>query len=192
MPTTPQKKLEIVKRRQQVAEFYLQSWTQAAIAEHLGLDQSTISDDLRAIRRDWRESTIRDFDLAQAEELQKTDRIEREAWAAWQRSQKPAQSAVMNGDGAGGATRKSVKNRDGDPRMLDLVLKCGVARRNLLGLDAPTRIAPVTPDGRNPYRLAVAQLSLDELRALKNVQTRILELNAEEENGQPEPESGHD
>ena len=44
MPTKPNKNLDILNRRQQVAHLYLQNWTQAQIAEQLGVGQPTISD----------------------------------------------------------------------------------------------------------------------------------------------------
>lgn len=172
MPLKSNKRLELVRRRQQIAELYLQGWTQTAIAERLTISQSMVSDDLKSIRREWRASAIRDFDLAQAEELQKLDRIEREAWAAWERSQKPAQSAVMDGAGAAQPTRKTIRTQYGDPRLLEVVLKCNAARRTMLALDPPMRIAPVMPDGQEPFRLAVASLNLNELRALKQLRDR--------------------
>lgn len=171
----------LAERRQQVAEFYLQSWTQAAIGQKLGISQPTVSLDLAVVRREWRESSIRDFDAAQEMELRKLDRVEREAWAAWERSQQPLQSAVISGDGAGKQARKAVRNRHGDLRALDTILKCIAARRAMLGLDAPTRIAPVMPDGQQPFRLAVAHLSVGELRALKRLRDRALSLSPEQE-----------
>jgi len=174
MPVTPRKKLSLVRRRQQIAEYYLKGWSQTAIAEQLQIGQSIVCADLQLIRREWRSSTIRDFDLAQATELQKIDRIEREAWAAWEQSQKPAQSAVIQGEGTDRPVRKSIRNQHGDARLLEVVLKCNVARRTMLALDPPMRIAPVTPDGQEPYRLAVASLDMADLRALKRLRERTL------------------
>src|SRR5712671_208116 len=110
MIVPPSKKLAILERRKQVADLYLQGWTQIAIAERLGVKQPTICEDLQGIRKQWRESAVRDFDLAREMELLKCDRVEREAWAAWERSQKPAQSAVVTGEGSGRErTTKSLK-----------------------------------------------------------------------------------
>jgi hypothetical protein len=44
----------------------------------------------------------------------------------------------------------------------------------LLGLYAPTKIAPTTPDGQEPFRLAVAQLTMEELRTLQRIQKSSL------------------
>jgi len=153
MPTKPNKKVERARRRQQVAELYVQGWNQYAIAAHLHICQTTVCFDLKALRKEWRESSIRDFDTLRELELKKLEHVEREAWAAWERSQKPLQSAVLNGDGSAARARKTVKNQHGDPRFLEQVQKCVAQRRALLGLDAPTLVAPVTPSG-DPIKLA--------------------------------------
>ena len=121
------------------------------IARHIGVTQPTISLDLREIQKQWRDSAIRDFDVLRERELKKIERVEREAWAAWERSRKPAQSAVVNVDGRGQKTQKKLTEQCGDPRYLDQIQKCIAGRRALLGLDAPTRIAPVSPDGQEAY-----------------------------------------
>jgi len=95
------KQLTILKRRRTVADLCPQGWNQTAIAEELGVAQPTICDDLRRVRAEWRESGVRDFDEARQLELMKLDRIEREAWSAWDQSKKPAQSAVVTGEGNG-------------------------------------------------------------------------------------------
>ncbi len=148
MAVNGRRALEIVRRRREVSELYLQGWSQTAIAEHLGVAQSTINGDLKKIREAWLNSAIRDFDQARAQELQKLHRLEREAWAAWERSQKPAQSAVIQGEEPSQAMRKTIKNQHGDPRFLEQIHKCIASRRALLGLDAPQKIMPTDAEGR--------------------------------------------
>ena len=145
------------RRRQQVVSLYLQGWSQAAIAEHLQIAQWTVSRDLKHVYAEWRESTIRDFDTLQTIEVQKLDRLEREAWAAWDRSQKPSQLARIKGASSEQNAERVVKNQIGDPRFLEQVHKCIAGRRAILGLDAPTRIEPVGP--------LVQPLSLEQRRA---------------------------
>jgi hypothetical protein len=164
------RRLEIVRRRQQVAELYVQGWSQMAIAEHLGISQATVCDDLKRIRNDWRQSAVRDFDQARDKELAKLDRIEREAWAAWERSQKPAQSAVIQGEGAQQPTRKTLKNQNGDPRFLELAMKCIAARRAILGLDAPQRLEHTGAEGK---AIAITIESPDERAA--RIEAALLE-----------------
>jgi predicted transcriptional regulator len=148
MTVKPVRKLEIVQRRQKVAELYLQGWQQDAIAKELGLRQPMISEDLAKIRQAWRESAIRDFDAARDLELERLNRIEREAWSGWQRSQQPTQSATVDGEAGSQKAKRTVRHQYGDPRFLDIVLRCNEARRKLLGIDAPTKIAPTLPDGQ--------------------------------------------
>jgi hypothetical protein len=155
MGRTPAEETRIEHRRQQVAEHYLTGWTQAAIARELAVSQATVSADLKVIRRQWRESGIRDFDEAVQEELHKYQILEREAWSGWQRSQEPAEmSRIVQGE-TGKKAEKTVRQRTGDPRFLELVHRAIAGRRALLGLDAPTRIAPTSPDGDEAYHAHV-------------------------------------
>lgn len=133
------RKIQLVQRREKIAELYLQGNTQVQIAEALGIQQSTVSNDLKRVQEHWRESAVRDFDLARETELKRIDRVEREAWGAWERSQKPAQTAVTSDDPHQRRSKRVLKNQHGDPRYLDIVHKCIASRRALLGLDAPTR-----------------------------------------------------
>jgi hypothetical protein len=139
MPSRPNKRLALVERRRQVAELALQGWSQGSIAGQLGISQGTVCSDLKAVREEWRQSTIRDFDEARGMELKKLELIEQECWSAWQRSQKPQQSASFQGEGPGPQSHKRVANRYGDPRFLEQVNKCIAQRRALLGLDVASQ-----------------------------------------------------
>ncbi len=112
MPVTPNKKIEVIQRRQKVADFYVQGWTQTAIAAEVDVSQPTICEDLQQILHQWKESAVRDYDEARDIQLQKLDRLEREAW---ERSQKPTQSSVISGRGGNKSERRSLKNQHGDP-----------------------------------------------------------------------------
>ncbi|MDB5336643.1 MAG: hypothetical protein JWN70_2262 [Planctomycetaceae bacterium] len=135
MAVTRARKTEIQLRRKQIAELYVQGWTQMAIAEKLNIGQPTVSLDLQKLQKEWRDSRIRDFDSVRELEIQKLDRLEREAWAAWERSQKPSQSAEFKDDASNIPSKKKVKNQNGDPRFLVVVHQCIASRRALLGLD---------------------------------------------------------
>jgi len=148
MSVTPARKLAIVQRRQKVADLLLQSWTQEAIGQELGISQPQIAADLKQIQKAWQESSIRDFDAARDLELERLRRIEREAWAAWQRSQQPSQSATVDGEAGSQKAKRTVKHQYGDPRFLDIAIRCSEARRRILGIEAPLKVAPTTPDGQ--------------------------------------------
>jgi hypothetical protein len=161
MPVSRTKQLEILQRRQQVSEYYLQGWTQSQVAVQFGVDQTTISDDLHKIRAEWRTSAVRDFDESRELELQKIDRIEREAWAAWERSKQPSQAATTTDGDHQRKTRRHVRNQHGDPRFLEQVNKCIASRRALLGLDAPGRLEVETNGGTvfSPFSAAASNLA---------------------------------
>jgi hypothetical protein len=145
MATQYNRRFAATQRRQKVTELYLKGRSQSAIAAELNVSQSTVSDDLKYIRRKWEQSSIRNYDELRTRELHKLDFIESEAWAAWDRSQKPSQSATVTGEGNGQQTKKSMKHQVGDPRFLDQVSKCIAHRRAITGLDAPLQVADATP-----------------------------------------------
>jgi Putative ATPase subunit of terminase (gpP-like) len=143
MATRHNRRFIAAHRRQQVTEMYLQGRSQAEIAETLGVVQSTVCADLERVRKDWQASAHTDYAEIRVREVEKLNLIEKEAWAAWQRSQKPAQSAVVTGEGIEQRARKTLKNQVGDPRFLDQVNKAIAQRRALQGLDlAPVMITP--------------------------------------------------
>jgi len=147
MGTKALKKLEIVERRKRVGELYLKGWGQAEIANELKVRQSTISLDIKKINEAWRESTIRDFDDLRELELAKLNKVEREAWDGFERSKQPHQSATTDGQAGTQKARRTVRHQNGDPKYLSVILECNKARRELLGLDAPIKVAPTTPEG---------------------------------------------
>ena len=133
-------KTETLARRERVAYLYLQGWTQHRIGQEYGVVQQVISDDLHAVRAMWRESLIRNFDDARAQELAKIDRVELEYWEAWERSQHPAETTDTERDSAG-KSKASVRRvgQSGNPRFLEGVERCIEKRCKLLGLNAPEK-----------------------------------------------------
>lgn len=134
---------KLAVRREKVAALYLSGQTQDAIALAVGCSRTTVSIDLVLIRAEWRNSALCNMNSLVERELERIDRIEVEAWAAWERSQLPAESVTTTAD----ETRKTVEGQSGDPRYLQIALKCVEDRRRLLGLDAPSRTeSKVTAD----------------------------------------------
>jgi hypothetical protein len=167
-------------RRAEVAEMYCRCYTQVQLAERFGVALSTIENDLRIIRRRWIERQERGFEEAVATQLEKLDRLEREAWDAWDRSRQPKTKTVMRQGDAGSKTgTKAITERDGNPRYLEQIQKCLAQRAKLLGLNAPTKIAPTDPTGNLAYGAAIMHqlvemdLSNDELDALRKLRGRL-------------------
>jgi hypothetical protein len=68
------------------------------------------------------------------------------------------------------AMHASLWEQRGDPKASEALLKIGKARRDLLGLDAPTRREVSGPDG-GPLELSVAKMSTEELLDLLDEST---------------------
>lgn len=83
---TLQKKMNYIDRRKMEAADYLRGMTQAELSEKYEIDQSTVSRDLEAIRQEWLQSTLVDFNEIKVQELAKIDNLERIYWEAWERS----------------------------------------------------------------------------------------------------------
>jgi hypothetical protein len=150
---------QILKDRAQIADLYLQGKLQVEIGALLGLSRQQIGYDLKAIRQEWLQSSLMDFNARKAEELAKLDRLEREYYAAWEASKQERQTSITEQvTGAGGDKLKAgirKEEQTGDPRYLAGVQWCIEQRCKILGLNAPQKIAPTTPDGQEPYRLTV-------------------------------------
>jgi len=116
-----------------------------------------IRDDAKAIIERWRDSHLWEIESMKLMELTRINRIEAQAWAAWERSQqnyahatKTAKTMIPRGGGKNGAAAKPAVvaevhsqrsgTRVGDPRFLELVKSCVEARIRLFAL------APKEPD----------------------------------------------
>lgn len=131
----------MLSRRTKVAALALRGITnQFDICERLGMDRSqnsTISRDLKAIREEWKQSAVRDFDEAKGKELARLDAVEREAWEAWERSKvqrETTRTKRRTGDTLSDEAELKKESRDGDPRFLAMVIDCVDKRCELLGL----------------------------------------------------------
>lgn len=126
---------QILKDRALTAELYLKGWQQNDIASEIGVDPSTITRDLQAIRKGWLESAQVDYGEAKAKELAKLDRMEREAWDAWEASKRPSQSVTKySGEGRDVAIQTTQSIREGNPKHLQTIQWCIDQRCKILGL----------------------------------------------------------
>ena len=147
---------QIERDRRDVADLYLQGWTQARIAEHLDnrndreydFTRSMVGYDLRALQKAWQKSALIDVDKVKAQELAKVDKLERTYWDAWERSQEDAETIRQEGSskdtvkGELPPIQKLIifrKGQTGDPRFLQGVQWCIERRCKILGIDAPER-----------------------------------------------------
>ena len=142
---------QIERDRRDVADLYLQGWTQARISEHLNnngderdyyFTRSMVGYDLRALQKAWQKSALVNIDKAKAQELAKVDRLEREYWNAWERSCAPAITTRQEGTAVKDGIERIISTsvaRNGDPRFLQGVQWCIERRCKILGIDAPEK-----------------------------------------------------
>ena len=152
---------------------YLRSEPQWKIAQHFGVHPGQISRDLLVIQKQWQEQTQLNLDEAKARELAKLDEIERQAWEAWEKSRKDAETMEVTGTAQGGkgkpeTVRKTTKGQAGDSRFLAIVLECQKRRAEILGLDAPRKLEHGGIDGGPiPIQLNDEQI-IERARAIIN------------------------
>ncbi|HEY7159462.1 MAG TPA: helix-turn-helix domain-containing protein [Gemmataceae bacterium] len=147
--------LQVQQRRTTVARLYLQQRTQAEIASAVGVNQGTVSRDLKAIQAEWQQQRLDDFTQAKLRELARIDQLEREYWQAWERSCQDREKTLQEkttaptGDRLKAGTRS--EGRDGNPEFLRGVERCIELRCKILGAFAAVKIAPTTPDGEEEW-----------------------------------------
>jgi hypothetical protein len=144
--------------RERIAKLRLKHKTIAEIAEETVLSIPTINRELAIIRKEWKASAIEAIDEIKARELASLEMMEAEVLVEWERSKKDWQKKVVEDKPVGtrGGGGKSAKietgGQTGDPRYMQVLLGIKDRRAKILGTDAPTKVAPTTPDGSAPYK----------------------------------------
>lgn len=145
-----QEELTYTERRERVARLYLEGKTQSELAEEFGVNQSTISRDLEAIRQQWQEQALLHFDEIKSRELARIDRLEREYWEAWDESKKDAETikqfGALDSDQKklrAGKVEKTIKGQSGNPSFLAGVQWCIEQRLKIFGVYEAIKIRAV-------------------------------------------------
>lgn len=132
-----------------IERLYVQGRSQREIAAMLSrerpytLSHKTIGRDIHEILARWRAEMLRGIDELKAAELARLNRMEREAWDAWERScqiKERTLSEQKQGTAAGQRAQLTREQQTGDPRYLQIVQWCITKRCAILGLDAPTQV----------------------------------------------------
>jgi len=190
-------KKQVGRDRVDIARLYLvEHKTQDEIAVIYKVTQQQISYDLAQMAEEWRAQRLQAIDVHKDQELVRIGILEREYWDAWKRSQRdavtkttesvpgkpdddeipdgidlePDELAQVMASRDTEAIVKRVEKRVGQvgaKAFLEGFQWCSENRRKLMGLDAPTKVAPVTPDGTGQYTGAVnvEDMTDDQLRA---------------------------
>lgn len=135
--------------REEMARRYMRGESQYKIAAEMGFSQQAVSYNISKCRKEWIANSQQLIGERTMLELAKIDEVERSAWEGWLRSCKDSEKLVSEtntgGDKPGTKERVEIEPQAGDPRFLDVVLKCVQQRCKILGLDAPTKVEDVTP-----------------------------------------------
>ena len=159
---------ELIRDRRRIADMYLQGMLQAEIGEVLGLAQQTISRDLKALHKEWKDAALIDFHTAKAKELARIDRLEREYWRGWERSCEDAEVTVTKarelvGGGVSKEAAQTKKGQTGSPQFLAGVQWCIERRCKLLGLDKPQAVDLTSGGKPVSIREVVVNLASDTI-----------------------------
>jgi hypothetical protein len=133
--------VRIQARRKRVSELLLEAKTYREIAKAVGAKSiKTIFDDVTAIFGEWQKQSVNNVDQWVNAELANISRTECEAWAAWERSKKNAETRTTKRVKGGIETTFTSKGQVGDPRFLDVINACRDDRCELLGLNKPRKV----------------------------------------------------
>jgi hypothetical protein len=132
-------------RRAIIAQLMLRGVTSMGeLCKRAKCSRPTLAKDLEAIRAEWRKEMVESFDYAKDQCLKVLEEIEREAWAEWDRSKLGAKKRLSrtteNETGGSTTEEETTERRCGDPRYLEVIIKCEERKTKLLGLDEPERI----------------------------------------------------
>ncbi len=157
----PQANAQMDERRHRVAALYLEGNYMSKIASIMGISHATVSRDISFMRRRWIAESKQSMDMLKAKELSKVDHLEEIYWQAWMRSQQDVEEVTvedvtgppqLRGNAAAVAPIavqvaikkreiRKLMQRDGSAAFLSGIQWCVDKRCEILGLNAPRRVA---------------------------------------------------
>jgi len=133
-----QESAAMAERRARVFRLYARGKTMRQVAEEAGTSLATVCRDVNHVLDAYRLAALQDAHHHVARELARLAAIEAELWDAWERSKGEATETTTarrgGASGEAGESRTRRRQRDGDPRVMRLVLGCWERRCRLLGL----------------------------------------------------------
>jgi biotin operon repressor len=149
-------------KKNELAKLYATGqWSMRKLAKHIGVSLSVVWRHVEELRQKWREDRNEQIDTIKQRELAKVDLLEEEALAAWERSQDDEVKVETEfADKKTGKKSKETRvGQAGDPRFLQQIERCIKSRREILGLDAPTK-----SEQQISGNMAYAMLTPDQLK----------------------------
>jgi hypothetical protein len=162
-PATGDELNRIEQRRREVAALVAAHWNYREIATRLGVASSTVSDDVKAIREQWRQRATEGYASFLAEEIAKLDLLEHELLPR-----------ALSGGPEGGV----------DLAAVDRVLAIRDRRARMLGLDSPSRVEVTMhlEQVAKAIQLVVVEMGLDADAVRPILGAKLRELDAISEN----------
>ena len=106
------------------------------IAHELGVSQATISTDVKALRKEWKENRIHNTEESFTEEQQLLQQIARAIWVEVEQSRQPLETTRIVQKNGERKAEKTVRQHPLNPRLFKLLLEVSERRCALLGLNA--------------------------------------------------------
>jgi hypothetical protein len=118
---------------------YLEGRTQTEISELIGVSRQQIGYDIQTLITRWKESQLENIDKKKIIEIEKLNKVENEAWLAWEKSIGKIEKSVLksgtNNKGDFLEESVTVYESPGNPKFLSVILNCSSQRCRILGLD---------------------------------------------------------
>jgi len=137
--------------------------TQKALSEELNMSFQNVSKRLQQIRKQWRESPIRDWNELTELKLAELEFLKQEALDAWYRSQENAVAYKESSDNHGGKQETTVKGQVGDVKFLAEINRCIAQEIDLLGLKPPQEIQIKTWEDKVVDYLKDGRITIEDL-----------------------------
>lgn len=127
-------------RRLRVSELMLLGWDVKRISFEVQANPPVVLKDMRILRQRWQEQGVANIAEIRGRELARLDKIEEEAWEAWERSKSPIKrrqkSRYRSGRDDEFVTNEtqSTESTSGDFHFLNIILECAEQRQKIFGL----------------------------------------------------------
>jgi len=115
-----------MERLPDVIKLYLQGVSVRDIGRRVKIPVNSVYNDLKYARKMWLRKIAASAEEYLTAEVEKINLIESEAWEQWERSKLNATTKGIEKDDKGKTTKKTqtVRGQSGDPRYLEVALKC--------------------------------------------------------------------
>lgn len=124
-----------------------------------------VFNDIKAEMIEWKKENMMVVNEYIQLEVRKLDKMEVELWQAWERSKESKRKSeivggdIINGNVTGGTlSKRTLENKNGDPRYLDMILKLYERKAKLLGYNAPININLYSEQQTSEQRYDISSL----------------------------------